>query len=147
MRKTLVVGIGAGNREYMTIQAVKALNATDVVFLVDKGEAKSELLAVREEICQRCIEDPSGYVVVELADPPRDGGAAAYEGAVEDWHERRAVLFEQAIAEHLSDGACGALLVWGDPAVYDSTLRVVERTLARGVVDSDYEVIPGITSV
>jgi precorrin-6A synthase len=147
MRKILVIGIGAGNPEYMTIQAVNALNATEVIFLVDKGEAKSELRALREEICERYIEDQSGYVVVEIPEPLRDGGAAGYEGAVEDWHERRAILFERAIAEHLPHDGCGAFLVWGDPAMYDSTLRVIGRTLARGFVDFDYEVIPGITSV
>jgi len=82
MRKILVIGIGAGNPEYMTIQAVNALNATEVIFLVDKGEAKSELRALREEICERYIEDQSGYVVVEIPEPLRDGGAAGYEGAV-----------------------------------------------------------------
>lgn len=145
MRKILVIGIGAGNPEYVTIQAVNALNAADVLFLVDKGEAKRYLIEVREEIIDRFVTRP--HRIVELADPPRDRGAAAYEGAVEDWHEKRAELFEQAIAEHVADEQTGAFLVWGDPALYDSTLRVIDRILARGAVDFDYDVIPGITSV
>jgi precorrin-6A synthase len=147
MRRILVIGIGAGNPEYVTIQAVNALNDAGVFFLIDKGEAKSNLIALREEILDRYVRDKSGYRTVEIADPPRDRGAAAYEGAVEDWHERRAILFEQAIAENVPDDGCGAFLVWGDPALYDSTLRVIERILARGEVDFEYDVIPGITSV
>ena len=147
MRKVLVIGIGAGNPEYVTMQAVNALNAAEVFFVVGKGEQKGSLLELREEICRRYIRDQSGYRVVEIADPPRDRGAVAYENAVGDWHEKRAILFESAIADELADGGIGAFLVWGDPALYDSTLRVIDRVLARGVVTFDYVVIPGITSV
>ena len=37
--------------------------------------------------------------------------------------------------------------MWGDPALYDSTLAVVEEILARGELELDYEVVPGISSV
>jgi precorrin-6A synthase len=146
-RTVLVIGIGAGNPEYVTIQAVDALNAADVFFFVDKGADKSDLVVLRQEICERFITDQSAYRVVEIPDPPRDRGADEYEGAVADWHERRAILFEQAIADHVPEDGCGAFLVWGDPALYDSTLRVIERILVRHVIDFDYQVIPGITSV
>jgi precorrin-6A synthase len=147
MRKILVIGIGAGDPEYVTMQAVNALNEASVFFVVDKGDEKGSLLALRDEICRRYIRDQDGYRVVEIPDPPRDRTAAAYENAVGDWHEARAQLFEQAIDQELSEDGVGAFLVWGDPALYDSTLRVIERVLARGVVAFDYSVIPGITSV
>jgi precorrin-6A synthase len=38
-------------------------------------------------------------------------------------------------------------LVWGDPAFYDSTIRIVEKVLARGAVEADWDVIPGISSL
>lgn len=147
MRKLLVIGIGAGDPDYVTMQAVNALNETDVFFVVDKGEQTSSLIALREEILARYVRDQTRYRVVEIPDPPRDRAAAAYTAAVEDWHEKRSALFEAAIAEHLADDAVGAFLVWGDPALYDSTLRVIDRILARGAISFDYEVIPGITSV
>ncbi len=147
MRRILVIGIGAGNPEYVTMQAVNALNEATVFFVIDKGDDKSSLLELREEICRRYIRDQSAYRVVEIADPPRDRAATAYESAVGDWHEKRASLFEAAIAEHLPAGGVGAFLVWGDPALYDSTLRVLDRVLTRGVVAFDFTVIPGITSV
>ncbi|MCW2547040.1 MAG: hypothetical protein JWN96_1500 [Mycobacterium sp.] len=147
MRKIKVIGIGAGDPEYVTMQAVNALNEASVFFVVDKGDAKGSLLALREEICRRYIRDQDAYRVVEIPDPPRDRTAAAYESAVGDWHDKRALLFEQAIADQLPEDGIGGFLVWGDPALYDSTLRVLDRVLARGVVEFDYSVIPGITSV
>jgi precorrin-6A synthase len=147
MREILVIGIGAGDPDYITVQAVEALNRTQVIFIIDKGEQKSSLVDLRERICRRHIRDQEGYRLVEIPDPPRDRGAAAYEGAVADWHERRAELFAKAIAEHLDEDGVGAFMVWGDPALYDSTLRVIERILDHGGLEFDYQVIPGITSV
>jgi precorrin-6A synthase len=146
MREIQVIGLGAGDPEYLTIQAVNALNATDVFFVVDKGEEKSSLLALRQEICDRYITHDD-YRTVTIPEPPRDRTAAAYVGAVDDWHERRAELFEAAILEHLPADGRGAFLVWGDPALYDSTLRIIDRILARGALEFTYRVIPGITSV
>jgi precorrin-6A synthase len=146
MREILVIGIGAGDPEYVTVQAVNALNAAKVFFVVDKGEDKSGLLALRQEICDRYIRDPD-YRVVQIPEPPRDRRATAYTDAVGDWHERRAELFESAILTDLPADGCGAFLVWGDPALYDSILRIIDRILARGNVEFTHRVIPGITSV
>ncbi|MBO0222908.1 hypothetical protein J0689_26885, partial [Vibrio parahaemolyticus] len=77
----------------------------------------------------------------------RDRRPADYGVAVEDWHAARAALYESLIAEHLDEGERGAFLVWGDPSLYDSTLRILERVLARGRVAFTHDVIPGITSV
>jgi precorrin-6A synthase len=37
--------------------------------------------------------------------------------------------------------------VWGDPALYDSTLRIFAQLSAKETVAIEHEVIPGITSV
>ena len=59
MRTISVVGIGSGNPEHLTVQAIAELNAVDVVFMMDKGETGHELLDVRREICDRYITGPS----------------------------------------------------------------------------------------
>jgi precorrin-6A synthase len=150
MRELLVIGIGPGDPDQITVQAVKALNRVDVFFLIDKGDAKSGLNAVRDEILRRHVTRP-GYRVAEIPEPPRDRSpaltSAGYQGAVQDWHEARAGLLEAAIAAELGPDGVGAFLVWGDPSVYDSTLRITERILARGAVAFSYTVIPGVTSV
>jgi precorrin-6A synthase len=146
MRRILLIGIGAGDPEHVTAQAVRAMNAVDVFFVIDKGLDKVDLTQLRTEICERYIEHPR-YRIVEIPDPERDRAAPAYRAAVQRWREQRAERLEQAIDEHLAEDGCGALLVWGDPSLYDSTLAVVEQIAARGRVAFEYEVIPGITSV
>lgn len=146
MRKVLIIGIGAGNPDYVTVQAINALNAVDVFFVMDKGAEKADLVNLRKEICARYIKDKS-YRMVEIADPGRERDASCYEESVKAWHAQRLAMYENAIAQELGEGECGAFLVWGDPSLYDSTLRIVDQIVARGVVAFDYEVIPGITSV
>ena len=146
MRKLLIIGIGPGHPDQITMQAVKALDTVDVFFAFDKGREKDDLARLREEICATYIEGRS-YRTVAAPDPERDRTPAAYEATVKDWHARRAALFEAMIAEELGEDQCGAFLVWGDPSLYDSTLRIVRQILARGVVAFAYEVIPGVSSV
>ena len=146
MRKLFVIGIGAGNPDFLTLQAIKALSGLDVVFLIDKGSEKAALAKLRMEICARYI-DNKAYRVVEAADPERDRSPACYETAVTTWHAKRAAIYERMIREEMSDGQQGAFLVWGDPGLYDSTLRIVDQVAAMDTVSFDVEVIPGITSV
>jgi precorrin-6A synthase len=138
-----VIGIGAGNPEYLTVQAIEALNDTDVFFAMDKGEAKNDLVGLRREICARFIREP-GYRFVELPDPPRAKNAD-YRTAVSDWHAARARIWATAIVTELGPGGVGAFLAWGDPSLYDSTLRILDAV----AVDTDlsYDVIPGITAI
>jgi precorrin-6A synthase len=141
-----VVGIGSGNPEHITVQAITTLNAVDVVFMVDKGDQKRELTDLRRDICERYITSPS-YRVVTAADPERDRGAAAYRSAVADWRTKRGDLYESLIAAELGEDGHGAFLAWGDPAIYDSTLHVLDEVLARGAAGFELQVIPGISSI
>lgn len=145
MRKIYVIGIGAGDPDHLTLQAVKALNAADAFFILDKGEEKSDLVRLRRDILDAHVRGT--YRLVEARDPDRDREAADYPPAVDDWRRRRADLYERFIAEDVGEHECGALLVWGDPALYDSTLAILQEVLDRGVVAFDHEVIPGISSV
>ena len=146
MRKVFVIGIGAGNPEYITVQAINALNEVDVFFIMDKGDQKEDLVRLRKEICERYVKNKS-YRTVETADPPRDRTASSYEPAVRAWHDQRAAIYERLIGEELGEDECGAFLVWGDPSLYDSTLRIVDQIVARGTVAFEYEVIPGISAI
>ena len=146
MRKIHVIGIGAGDPDHVTAAAVAALNETDVFFVMDKGQTKSDLVELRRRICQRFIDD-RGYRFVELPDPPRataeDG--PGYRQAVADWHDARARIWAAAMAAELGPDGVGAFLVWGDPSLYDSTLRILARVGAH--LDFDHDVIPGITAI
>lgn len=142
MRKLYVIGIGAGDPDQVTVQAIKAMRQVEVFFVIGKGAEKRELVDVRTAILAEHLDHP--YRIVEIADPPRDRAPADYQGVVEDWHDRRSALLAGAFAR--VDGI-GGILVWGDPSLYDSTLRMIERVRDRGAQRFDYEVIPGVTSV
>jgi precorrin-6A synthase len=146
VRRLLLIGVGAGDPEHVTVQAVRALNEVEVFFVVDKGAAADELVALRHEICERFVERRS-YRVVAVPDPPRDRTASAYGAAVDEWRARRAAAWGELLRDELGEDGVGAFLVWGDPSLYDSTLDVVERVLAAGRVQLTYEVIPGISAV
>lgn len=146
MRKVFVIGIGAGNPDYVTVQAINALNKVDVFFIMDKGQEKEDLVRLRKEICGRYIKNKS-YRTVETPDAPRDRTLSSYEPAVRTWHEQRADIYERLIRNELGEDECGAFLVWGDPSLYDSTLRIIEQVIAKGTVAFEYEVIPGISAV
>ncbi|RDJ21840.1 precorrin-6A synthase (deacetylating) [Bosea caraganae] len=145
MRKILVIGIGAGNPDYLTVQAIAALNKADVFFIPDKGEEKAALRQLRTDILERFVE-AQDYRTVVLKTPKRAEAGTDYRGAVDDWHAKLAEAYRHLFETELGEGECGALLVWGDPSLYDSTLRIIERIIATGF-SLDYEVIPGITSV
>lgn len=138
-----VIGIGAGDPDYVTVQAIEALNDTQVFFAMDKGEATSDLVALRRDICARFIREP-GYRFVELPDPKRATGAD-YRQSVGDWHAARARIWAEAIAAELGPEGVGAFLAWGDPSLYDSTLRILDAVAAQ--VEFTFDVIPGITAV
>ncbi|MER5184656.1 precorrin-6A synthase (deacetylating) [Streptomyces sp. NPDC002896] len=148
MRKIHVIGIGAGDPDQLTLQAVKTLKSTDVFFILDKGEEKSDLVQLRRDILDVHIPD-GAYRLVEARDPDRDraAGGAAYSPAVGDWRSRRADIYEDLITRELGEDESGAFLVWGDPALYDSTLGILEEILERGSVSFTYDVVPGISSV
>ncbi|WP_149086361.1 precorrin-6A synthase (deacetylating) [Pseudomonas prosekii] len=146
MKTLLVIGIGAGNPDYITMQAVKALNRVDVFFLMDKGQSKDKLIDLRREICERYITDHD-YRFVEAHSPERERGDVDYKTSVEELNLAKQNTFERLINEEMSDGQCGGFLVWGDPALYDSTVRILQSILDAGRCTFEFEVIPGITSV
>lgn len=146
MRKLLVIGIGAGDPDFMTVQAINALNQADVFFVFDKGDAKGGLVRLRKDICERFIKDRS-YRFVSIEDPVRDPIPQGYKRGVEAWHRERAARLASRIVAEVGEDGCGAFLVWGDPSLYDSTLRLLDLLRAESSVAFDCEVIPGISAI
>jgi precorrin-6A synthase len=144
MKKVLVIGIGVGDPDQLTVQAAKALNRVDVFFVLDKGPAKTKLRGLREEILRRHAKERT-YRVAEAPSPPRDSAPADYRACVDDLNQAKQAVFETLIGE-VKDGETGAFLVWGDPMLYDSTIRNLDALREAGIA-FDYEVIPGITAI
>ncbi|EMV9186456.1 precorrin-6A synthase (deacetylating), partial [Escherichia coli] len=130
MKQLLIIGIGAGDPEYLTVQAINAMNRADVFFLLDKGASKQPLLQLRRDILQRYVTHDR-YRLVEAHSPERvrEGD---YAGQVHDLNRAKQQVFERLIERELQDGQCGAFLVWGDPSLYDSTLRILDAIQNAG---------------
>ena len=137
--RILVIGIGPGGPDQLTVEAVRALNQVSAHLVVSKREG-DPLAAARQAIIARHVSQP--VPLIEVTDPERDRGdhpdQASYRAAVADWHAARVRAYREAIAK--VTGEVG-LLVWGDPGFYDSTIRIVEQ-LGR-----PFSVIPGVSSV
>ncbi|MBE7733730.1 precorrin-6A synthase (deacetylating) [Devosia faecipullorum] len=140
MKTILVVGIGTGSPEHLTLAAITALNRANVLFVPDKGAGKADLADIRRTIISRVVTGAPRQIGYEV--PRRDAANPDYGQGVDHWHEALGEIFSQLIAE-IPDNGCGAFLVWGDPGLYDSTLRILERVSVPIMV----EVIPGITAI
>lgn len=138
-----LIGIGTGNPDHLTRAAESAMNAADLILLPRKRDATSDLIALRREICARVLTGTTRVVEFDL--PERDG-TGAYLPAVADWHDAIAACWAAQIATHLPEGGSLALLVWGDPSLYDSSLRIADRLRADGIA-LRVHVVPGITSL
>lgn len=138
--RLILIGIGSGNPDHLTLQGVKALNSADLILIPRKGQNKTDLAELRHEICTSALSSP--VPVAEFDLPSRDVSNPNYQQSVNDWHERIAHIWQDTIkaypkAHHI------ALLVWGDPSLYDSTLRIADRLYPK----PEIEVIPGITAI
>lgn len=146
MRRVRIVGIGPGHHSQLTFEAARALQESAFA-IVPLKRADDPLVAARRELL--AVHAPE-LRIVEVPDPPRDRSpestarAVDYHHAVGNWHSDRIPGFEQALLDNDGDAA---FLVWGDPAFYDSTIRIVEAMLARGTVEFEYDVIAGISSI
>src|SRR5215207_3744838 len=142
MRRIRVIGIGPGDPEQVTLEAITAMRSVDWFLVADKGD-DDPLLAAREALLTRHVG--SDARVVAVRDPERDrADPSDYRGAVTDWHEARAEAYERTLLDNAGDVG---FLVWGDPAFYDSTIRIVERVLDDGAVEAEWDVIPGVSSL
>lgn len=141
-----LIGIGTGNPAHVTAEAAQAMNTADLILIPFKGEDKADLAGLRQAICARFITNPA--VKVQSFDlPVRDAAVPDYLSRVEEWHDAIASVWASHFDAHLTAGGGGrvALLVWGDPSLYDSTLRIADRLRDRYTLA--LRVIPGITAI
>ncbi len=137
-----LVGIASGDPAQLTGAARQALAAADLVLIPRKGAEKARLADLRRALCA----DLGVPCVAEFDMPRRDAEASDYLGAVADWHDAIADAWAAAITGALPDGGRVALMVWGDPSLYDSSLRIAGRLQARGL-EARLSVVPGLTSL
>ncbi|MDM0035118.1 precorrin-6A synthase (deacetylating) [Variovorax sp. J22P271] len=140
----MLIGIGTGHPEHLTLQAIGALKRADLVLIPRKGADKADLAELRREVCATHLDGQARLVEFDL--PVRDSAASRYLDGVQAWHAAIAAVWAERIATGLPQGGRVALLVWGDPSLYDSSLRIAERLQSAGMA-LRVEVIPGLSSV
>jgi precorrin-6A synthase len=129
--------------QHVTPEVAEALRSVDYVLAADKG-SDDGLLALRQSIVDTHTD--GSVDIVGVPDPQRDRSAnlssAGYQRAVADWHDARAAAYAEVLSER---GGSAAFLVLGDPSLYDSTIRVVEKIERLGVA-VQLDVLPGISA-
>jgi precorrin-6A synthase len=146
-RRLVLVGVGPGDPEQLTLQAVAALRSVAFFVVTEKHRPDGDpLAAARAALLARHVgADPAVVVVADVErdrTPAATADAAGYRRAVADWHAARAERYAAVLAAR--DGDAG-FLVWGDPSLYDSTVRVLRRV--ADVLGAELEVVPGVSSL
>ena len=136
MQELCLVGIGTGNPDHLTLQGLSTLREAGLVLIPRKGDDKSDLVDLRRGICHRVPVDASRIVEFDL--PKRDTTRTYFE-AVDLWHDSVAETWKAVAGS--SDRV--ALLIWGDPSLYDSSLRIAQRLTPSPHIT----VVPGITAL
>ncbi|PCH67785.1 MAG: precorrin-6A synthase (deacetylating) [Rhodobacteraceae bacterium] len=134
-----LIGIGTGNPDHVTGQGAKAIRAADLILIPRKGDDKGDLAGIREAI----IADTHSTARIAYFDIPKRRADKGYLRGVDDWHGEIAGIWQQVITAADPAPRSVALLIWGDPSLYDSSLRIAARLDPR----PETRVIPGITAL
>ncbi len=138
MRRLTLIGIGTGNPDHLTFQGAAAMREADLILIPRKGEDKADLADLRRGICERVLGPEPPTVEFDL---PRRDDSVDYLDGVAAWHDAIAAAWRKAVAG--TDAARVALLIWGDPSLYDSALRIAGRLDPA----PEIRVVPGITAL
>ncbi|MBU4320275.1 MAG: precorrin-6A synthase (deacetylating) [Thermodesulfovibrionales bacterium] len=147
MNKVYLIGIGPGDPDYLTVQAINTMRKIDVFFLLEKeGEGCKDFLKMRKKVLERYLESGK-YRIVVARIPKRKKGGNPYVEEIKVWRQETAAVIAGLIKNEMKEGENGALLVWGDPSLYDGHLEMLQHILKGGAINFEYEAIPGITSI
>lgn len=139
MIELTLIGIGTGNPDHVTFQGAQAIRNADLILIPRKGKNKSDLSGLREDIITRVTDTPPRIAYFDIPERRSDDG---YLRGVDAWHDAIALRWQDAIAAH-PEARQVALLIWGDPSLYDSSLRIAARLTPQPPT----RVIPGITAL
>lgn len=139
MIELFLIGIGSGHPDHLTGAARRALAGADLVLLPVKDAEKSDLAGLRRALLANVRDDVPPVAEIDM---PRRDPALPYLEAVERWHDAIAARWAEALGHHPGARRV-ALLVWGDPSLYDSTLRIADRLDPKPRV----HLLPGLTAL
>lgn len=133
-----LIGIGTGSPGHVTGEGMQALRDAATILVPQKGAGKDDLAELRRRIL---TASGTAARIISFDYPVRDP-ELPYVERVAAWHDRIAECWQAALD---GVGAYGpvALMVWGDPSLYDSTMRIAARLPAPPRI----RVVPGVTAI
>jgi precorrin-6A synthase len=140
-----LIGIGTGNPDHLTAQGARAIRDADLILIPRKGGDKADLAELRQQI----IAEVAGKLARDAAprisyfDIPKRRAEDGYLQGVDEWHDAIANLWQDCISAADPSPTTVALLIWGDPSLYDSSLRIAALLNPQPKI----RVIPGITAL
>jgi precorrin-2/cobalt-factor-2 C20-methyltransferase len=130
------VGVGPGDPDLLTIKAVRALEAADVIAHFAKaGNASNARTTVTQFLRPGLTELPLLYPITT----ERASTDPEYRSAIQSFFDEAATT----VAAHLDAGQTVAVLSEGDPLFFGSYMHLHVRLMKRYPTD----VIPGVTAM
>ncbi len=133
-----LIGIGTGSPGHVTCEGMQALRDAATILVPQKGVGKDDLAELRHRII---AASGTAARIVPFDYPVRDPDLP-YIARVATWHDQIAERWQAALGSSGFDGPV-ALMVWGDPSLYDSTMRIAARLPSPPQI----RVVPGITAI
>ena len=141
MIEIFIIGIGTGNPEHLTLEGMNTIKKMDIILLPRKNEQKQELLNFRKYICG--LNATKKKTIVEEYDVPERSNSLTYSNSVNIWHKKISENILNVIKKFDKKLNKFAFLIWGDPGLFDSTLRIISKI----EIKHKLKVISGITSI
>src|SRR5215468_3116197 len=95
-----LIGIGCGDPDQLTLAAIRAINAADLILIPRKGAEKADLADLRRAICAEVLTNEATRVV-EFDLPERDPERDDYKTGVDEWHAAVAAAWAEQMTAHL----------------------------------------------
>ena len=140
MIKFFLIGMGTGNPEHLTMEGIKTLKKMDLILLPKKNNQKKELLNIRKHICKTILKKKT---IIKGYNIPRRTQKKNYKESVNIWHQKISENIFKIIKKNHSEKNKLGFLIWGDPAIYDSTLRIISNLK----IEYKLKIISGISSI
>ena len=137
MDSLTLIGIGTGNPDHITFEGARAIQEATTILIPRKGGGKSDLADLRRQIVEKVVVG-DGPQIIEFDLPVRKSDGDYLEN-VDLWHDAIADAWIKAAG----NTERAALLIWGDPSLYDSSLRIASRLKPYPKV----RVVAGITTL
>ena len=137
MRELTLIGIGTGNPDHLTFEGARAIQRAETILIPRKGDQKSDLADLRRQIIDTVAPDCITKIIE--FDLPTRAADGDYLNNVDLWHDAIAEAWKAAAGT----AETAALLIWGDPSLYDSSLRIASRLTPYPKI----KVVAGITSL